>query len=96
MTLTPLEQKFYEQIQSHKSIKISLNLAEKTLEMIDDLANTFGLTRTLAIEAVLLAGLPAYLDLIENANTKLSAQYNKPQLNEIAKKLKDYRKRWNR
>ena len=86
-------EKYLEEIQTKK---ISVNLDEKTLNLIDDLSEIVGTTRTNIISALLGYGIKKYVDMLEKiwANMKKDRKYNKEKLDKKLEKLQKFKKKY--
>ena len=85
-------------IKSRNLKKVSINLSEETLEKIDELAEILNLTRTLAIEVLVTAGLPKYIAIVESANKKLQSDMKhktNKKLKIMLDKLQNFKEKWN-
>jgi len=93
--LTSEEQKFFDMVSSKSIRKVSMNLSVETLEKIDELANTFKITRTLVIESLMMIGIKPYLDMVESGNKKLQRAHPENKgLQEMASKISKLRSKW--
>lgn len=81
-----------------KTKKISVNINEKTLEMIDELATIPGITRTQIIEALMVAGIIYQTEFFEKSWKKFAKDKKyadkKDQLNNLIEKIERFKKKW--
>jgi len=94
--LTPEEKHFFEMANFKETKKISLNLGSETLNKIDDLAKILKITRTLALESILLIGLKSYIDTLQSANRKIKKDNpENKNLDIMNEDINKFKKKWN-
>lgn len=78
--------------------KISMNLNEKTLEMIDELAQIPGINRSQMVDALISAGFVYQTEFFEKAwkNFLKDKKYSDKQdsLKSLLKKLEKFKEKW--
>ena len=87
-----------EVFEKAKKKKISHNINEKTLEMIDEMSNITGTTRTQMLDAIIFSGVKAQTNFmiksweIFKKDKKFEAK--KEKIEELLGKLKEFKKKW--
>lgn len=78
--------------------KISYNINEKTLEMIDELANILGLTRTNILDSIIFSGIKSQTNYLiktwEDMKKIKEHESKKEKIDELLKKIKEFKKKW--
>ena len=86
--------------EKEKKSKISYNVYEKTLEMIDELAEILGITRTQMLDFLIVSGTKSqtnYMIKIWEEGAKDKKYQEKEKQDKIKKKIKqleDFKKKW--
>jgi len=79
--------------------KISYNVNEKTLEMVDELAGILGASRSQMLDSLIVSGIWAHttfsIKTWESEKKKKEYRDRIEKIEEIIKKMKEFRKRWN-
>ena len=85
-------------LENVKTKKISHNLNEKTLEMVDELSKITGTTRTQILDAVIISGIKAQTNFIirhfENFKNDKKSGDKKEKIKELLGKMKEFKKKW--
>ena len=78
--------------------KISYNINEKVLEMIDEMAKITGLNRTQILDALMFSGIKAQINFMIREWEKLlkNKEYEskKKRIEEMLGKIKEFKKKW--
>lgn len=69
-----------------KTKKISMNIEEEKLQVVDDLAKLMKANRTIVLASIIEAGIPSFFNLMETEWKKLSKD-TKKEKKEIATEL---------
>lgn len=87
-----------EIFEDSRKKKISYNINEKTLEMIDDLAKTLGLNRTSVLDAIIFSGIKSQINYMiknwEKIRKDKDYENKKEKIDELLKKIKYFKKKW--
>ena len=91
-----------ELLQRAKTKKISFDINERTLNMVDELAKIQGLSRSKILDILLFAGVEAHINsIIEEWNRMkkdglkdLVHKENEKGIEEVIKKIDKFRKKW--
>ena len=85
-------------LENAKTQKISHNINEKTLEMVDGLSKITGTTRTQMLDAVIVSGIKAQTNFIIKHFEKLKKdkkfEDKKRKIEELLGKVKEFKKKW--
>ena len=87
-----------EAFENARTKKISHNINEKTLEMIDEMSKITGMTRTQMLDAILFSGVKAQTNFMIKSwevfkkDKKLKAKREK--IEELLGKLKKFKEKW--
>lgn len=87
-----------EIFENSKRKKISYDINEKSLEMIDEMASIMGITRSKIFDALVFSGIKAQVNF--NLKTWESMKKDKKyedrkwKIEELIKKLQNFKKKW--
>ncbi len=85
-------------LENAKTKKISHNLNEKTLEMVDGLSKITGTTRTQMLDAVIVSGIKAQVNYMikywERYKKDKNFEGKKEKIGELLEKVKEFKKKW--
>ncbi len=83
-------EKYLEEVQTKK---ISVNLDESTSNMIDDLSDIVGTTKTNIVTGLMAYGVKKYVEMLEKAwsNMKKDKKHDKDKLEKKLKKLSEFK-----
>jgi len=93
-----VEKAFLSLLDSKKTRKISLNLSEDLIGVLDDFSKSVNLTRTVIIESILRIGFGKYVKIIDKGLTELLKQETtgKERFREIKKNLIEFKKKYSK
>ena len=85
-----------EIFEKTKTKKISHNINEKTLEMIDELAKITGNTRTNILDAVIFSGIKSQTNFMIKSweGFKKDKKYKEKIINDLLEKIRKFKKKW--
>ena len=87
-----------EIFESTKIKKISYNINEKTLEMIDELAKITEVDRTRILDAITFSGVKAQTNFLIKGWEKLRKdkkfEDKKQKIDRLLKKIREFKKKW--
>jgi hypothetical protein len=94
-----VEERLIRNILSNKKTKkISYNIHEENLKMIDELAKIVGMTRTQILDALIVSGTKAQVNYMIGvwAVLKRDKKYKdkKKRVNELLKKMIEFKSKW--
>ena len=83
-------EKYLEEVQTKK---ISVNLDESTSNMIDDLSDIVGTTKTNIVTGLMAYGVKKYVEMLEKtwSNMKKDKKHDKDKLEKKLKKLSEFK-----
>lgn len=86
-------EKYLEEIQTKK---ISVNIDEKTLNLIDDLSEIVGITRTNVVTALIGYGVKKYVEVLEKTWTNMlkDPKRDKKKTETKLQKLQEFKKKY--
>ena len=88
--------KYMELLGGLKTKKISVNVEEKTLEILDDLAKLTEVNRTIILSTILGQGTPKFMQFLHDEWQKMErvGKGDAKKIKELQKKLITIRAKW--